>query len=605
MTARDTILLADFANRTDEPIFGDTLRQGLAAQLEQSPFLNLFPEDRARSSLRMLGHSPDAPMTKEAATELCRREGIKAFVSGSIAAVGRHFVVTLEATDHNGGTMAREQAEAGGKEEVLAALTQAAGKLRERLGESIGSVRSFGAHVTTSSLEALQAHGEGLQLANEGRWRDAIPLEQRAIQLDPSFASAYTTLGLSYSNIGQRQLAAEAIRKAYALRDRVGAYEAARITDAYHLIVTGDYEKLVDALERHRQTYPRDSRSYAGLSAAHLRLGQFDKVVEAAHHAIRLQPDGAIQYVNLAQALLRLGRYDEANQAIAQSIERFKHEADGLRRVTYALAFVRGDAEAMRREFEALTGKPGEHLALAMQSSVAGFSGRSQEAEGLSRRAIDLAVRNGAKGQAAEVAADAAVRAAVVGRCAAADTWAAESLQVEENQYSMTRAAFAQALCGESRRAQASMEAMSGRYPENTAIQAIWLPIVRATLEQPRGAAGASAAIELLKPVVRYQAAVELSPQYIRGLAWLRLQKGNEAAAEFRAMLGARGQGPTSILYPLAHLGLARAAKIAGDAAQARKSYDDFFALWKDADRDLIPLTQARAESRKLSPVSQ
>jgi eukaryotic-like serine/threonine-protein kinase len=383
-----------------------------------------------------------------------------------------------------------------------------------------------------------------------------------------------------------------------ALRDRVSSYERARIVHFYYLNVTGDYIRAIDELERHRQTYPRDHRSYTGLGLAYMRLGQFEKAVEATRTSIRLDPQSPVSYLNLAQSLIRLGRYDEANQVITQSIEVAKIEAEGLRRFRYFLALIRGDAEVMRREVAALTGTPAEYLAFTLQSQTAIFSGRWQQAQELARRAVDAAAANGSKGPAGDLAADTALWAAILGQCARAAAWVRESQALDASSLVQPRVALALALCGEPRRAKASIDDVSARLPENTVMQAIWLPIVRAALEQQRGAD--AAAIELLKPVTRYQAAAQFWPQYLRGQSYLRLRQGHEAAAEFRSILDERGQHVTSILYPLAHLGLARAATMTGDAALARKAYDDFFALWKDADPGLLPLIEATAESRTL-----
>src|SRR5262249_15555591 len=259
LTDKDTILLADFANTTGDPVFDGTLRQGLAAQLEQSPFLSLFPDTRVRQTLRLMGRSPDDRMTPETAREICRRQGLKALVSGAIAPLGSHYVITLEASDHNGEVVAREQAEAEGKERVLRALAQAAKRLRQRLGESLGSIERFKGELTTSSLEALKANSQGTDLGGRGMWRDAIQLHKLATELDPDFAMAYLGLGVSHYNLKRRRPAAEYMKKAYALRDRVSEWERLRITYLYYQRVTGEIDKTIETLNLQRQTYPRDS----------------------------------------------------------------------------------------------------------------------------------------------------------------------------------------------------------------------------------------------------------------------------------------------------------------------------------------------------------
>lgn len=597
LTDKDTILLADFANTTGDAVFDGTLRQGLAAQLEQSPFLNLFPDTRVRQTLRLMGRSPDEGVTTETAREICRRQGLKAMVSGAIAPLGSHYVITLEANDHNGEVVAREQIEAGSKEHVLRALAQAASSLRQRLGESLGSIGKFRVELTTSSLEALKARSQGIRLANKGKWGEAIQYDKLATELDPNFASAWLGLGGCYSNLGQRRLAAEYFEKAYALRDRVSEWERLRITQFYYQQVTGEIDQMLEALELHKQTYPRDPMPDISFSLAYLRIGQFEKSAAAAREAIRLTPNVASAHVNLAIALLRLNRYDESGEVIERAIGQLKLDNERLRAVSYHLAFVRGDAAMMKRQVDALSGKPFEYLALGWQTGAAAFAGQWRSARELARRAIDLAARGDANETAAQYAAQAAVYAALFGQRAQARAAAAQSLALERNQISLPQAALALALCGETTQAQSLIGEMTRQYPKDTLVNSIWLPAIRAATELERGNAGA--AIELLQPLSRYEAAAEFWPQYLRGQAYLHLQAGNEAAAEFRRILDHRGQSVLSVLYPLAHLGLARASAMTGDVDGSRRAYQDFFAPWKDADVDLPVLIEAKKEFEK------
>jgi len=598
LTDKDTILLADFANTTGDTVFDGTLRQGLAAQLEQSPFLSLFPDTRVRQTLRLMGRSPDERVTPETAREICRRQGLKAMVSGEIAPLGSHYVITLEASDHNGKVVAREQAEAEGKELVFRALSQAANKLRQRLGESLSSIERFKGERTTSSLEAHKANSQGSDLAARGKWREAIQLHKLATDLDPNFAMAYMGLGLNHYNLRERRPAEGYLEKAYALRDRVSEWERLRITYLYYQRVTGEIDKTIETLNLHKQTYPRDSLPYAGLSTTYNRTGQFEESVAAAREAIRLNPIASSTQANLALALMRLDRYDESEKVIEQAIGQFKLDNDRLHAVNYRIAFIRGDVATMKRLIDALSGKPNEYLALGRQSGAAAFAGQWARARELARRTIDLAARGGANEMAAQYAAEYSISAAAIGQRAQARAAAAQSLALERNQESLSQAALALALCGETSQAQSLIDEMIKEYPKDTLINSLWLPMIRAATALERGNAGA--AIKFLQPAIRYEAAAEFWPQYLRGQAYLRLDRAAEAAAEFQKILDHRGQAPLSILYPLAALGLARTSAMTGDPSKARQSYQDFLAMWKDADVDLPALIEAKKEFEKV-----
>jgi len=598
LTDKDTILLADFANTTGDPVFDGTLRQGLAAQLEQSPFLSLFPDTRVGQALRLMGRSPDERLTSETAREICRRQGLKAMVGGAIAPLGSHYVITLEAGDHNGEVVAREQVEAESKEQVLRALAQAANRLRERLGESLGSIEMFKGELTTSSLEALKADTQGRELASRGKWREAIPLYKLATELDPDFAMAYLGLAVSHYNLRQRRPAAVYMEKAYASRDRVSEWERLRITHHHYRTVTGETDKSIEALNLHKQTYPRDFVPHASLSTAYNRTGQFEKAVAAAREAIRLNPITSSTHANLAVALLRLDRYDEAVEVSKRALEELKLDNDRLHGVNYHVAFIRGDAATMKRLVNALSGKPNEHAALGWQSGAAAFAGQWARAREFARRGIDLAARGDANEMAAQYAAQVSLNAALFDQRAQARAAAAQTLALERSQLYIPQAALTLALCGETTEARSLIDEMIKEYPKDSLINSLWLPVIRAATELEGGNAGA--AIDLLQLPGHYEAAAEFWPQYLRGRAYLKLNRAGEAAAEFRKILDHRGQAPLSVLYPLAHLGLARAEALSGDAAKARQSYQDFLALWKDADVDLLALIEAKKEFEKV-----
>ncbi|HSO75923.1 MAG TPA: protein kinase [Blastocatellia bacterium] len=594
LTEQDTILLSDFVNTTGDSIFDGTLKQGLAVQLGQSPFLHLFPDVRVRQTLRLMGRSPDQRVTGEIGSEICARQGLKALIVGTIAPLGSHYVITLEAANgRSGEVLAREQTEAENKEQVLKALSLAASRLREKLGESLGSIQKFDAplEATTSSLEALKAFSLGVEQTQNGKFLEAIPFYNHAIELDPKFAYAYGTLAVNYYNTRQPGLAAEYAEKAFALRDRMSELEKLRITSFYHAFVTGEVDKGIETVQLYKQTYPRDERGPLNLSDRYGMIGQFEKAVDEANRALLLNPNNAVAYWNLAHSLTHLSRFPEAKATCETAIQQ-KLDTIALHYFLYQIAFAEGDAAGMQQQVDWARGRLDEYMALDWQNGAAAFGGQWRRAQDFARRSIDLAARSDAREVAARYAADAALRAAVLGKNSESKAAAAQSLALESNQVSMARMTLALALCGEAHRAQSLIEELEARYPKNTLINQLWLPIIRAALELRRN--NPTQALQLLEATRRYEPAAEFWPQYLRGVAYLSLKSGEEASAEFRRILDNRGQATLSVLYPLARSGLARALALSGDKETSRKEYETFFELWKDADPDLPVLLEAR-----------
>jgi len=601
LTDKDTILLAAFENKTGDEIFDDTLKQGLAVQLQQSPFLSLFPEARVRHELELMRLPPDERVTGEIAREICVRQNLRAWIAGSIAPLGSHYVITLQAINgQNGETLAHEQAEADSREQVLQALSQAATRLREKLGESLGSIQKFYAPIeqaTTAKLEAFKFYSQGAQQAISGRSIDAIPFLKRAVELDPDFAYAYSLLSATHFGTGRLGLAAEYAEKAYALRERVSEYEKLRIASFYHGSATGDVHKRIEVLRLQKQMYPREWAGPNDLAVSYNLIGQHDQAVAEAREAIRLNPNFAASHRALGSALLRLNHFAEAKDILAQARQQ-KLDNTNFHSILYQIAFINGDAAGMQQQIDWASGKPDEYMAFDWQTGAAAFRGQWGSAQELARRAIELAARGDTKEVAARFATEQALRAAVLGDYPRAKAEAMKGLDLERGRASLPRAALALALCGETHQVKSLVDELTKRYPEDTVTGSIWLPAIRAALELQRG--NASQAIELLQPTLRYEPAAEFWPQYLRGQAHLKLSKGTEAIAEFEKVLGARGHAPLSALYPLAHLGLARAAASSGDAAKSRRAYQDFLALWKDADPDLATLEAAKQEYARL-----
>jgi eukaryotic-like serine/threonine-protein kinase len=601
LTGEDTIVVADFINTTGDPVFDGALKQALGSQLEQSPFLSIFSDSRVREALRLMNRSPDERVSKDIAREICLRQGFKAFLTGSISNIGSHYVVTLEATNaQTGDTIALEQAEADSKEQVLASLGTAATNLRKQLGESLASVQKYDKPIhqaTTSSLEALKYYSTGIEQQFKGRYPEAIPHFKKATEIDQNFARAYAAMSSMYYNTRQNELAAEASRKAYELRDRVGENERLYITQAYYDNVTGELEKYLQTLELWKSTYPRDASPPNNLAVKYNELGLFDKAAAEAREAIRLNPSSTSGYSLLAAAQLGLNRFDEAKQTINQA-QGQKLDSTAMRRTLFRIAFVQHDSATMQQQIDWLSGKPDDYLAQGWQSETAAFLGQLKKSQDFSDSALESAERRDHKDVAAQIAVAAAARDALFGQCARLKEQTAKALGLTNRQVTTANAANALASCGEFALAQNLISELTRRSPTDTVLNKILAPLIQARMELQRD--NAAQAIQLLETTRPFEGHALFQIAYLRGQAYLKQKKGTEAATEFQKILDHRGSQPTSPIYVVAHLGLARAAALQGDTTKARKAYQDFFALWKDADANLPILIEARKEYDKL-----
>ncbi len=607
LSETDTVILADFANSTGDPVFDGTLRQGLAVQLEQSPFLSLVSDQRIQQNLRLMSQPADARLTPEIARDLCQRTGSAAVLDGSIVSLGSQYVLGLRAVNcRTGDALGEEQERATGKEQVLAAMDKAAAKLRGKLGESLSTVEKFDTPVeqaTTPSLEALQAYSLGRKtMVGKGDPTAAVPLFQRAIRLDPNFAMAYASLGNGYHNLGEISQAAENTRKAYELRERVSEREKFYIESHYYDFVTGDLEKARQAYELLAQTYPRDVVPPDNLGSLYIQLGQYDKALAEYREAVRLDPGSGLDYANLVVGYLNLNRLEEA-RATAEEAQAKKFDSPYLRFDLYQLAFVRNDAAGMAQQVAWSAGKPGvEDVLLANEADTAAYSGRLGKAREFSRRAVASAERAEEKETAAGYEASAALREALFGDAAEARQRVAAALGLSTGGDVQCGAALALALAGDGARAQALADDLAKRFPENTLVQFNYLPTIHAQLALIRN--DSSRAIESLQTATPYELGNvgygAFYPVFVRGEAYLVGHQGSEAAAEFQKILDHRGVVFNEPIGALAHLGLARAYALQGETAKARAAYNDFLTLWKDADPDIPILRAAKSEYAKL-----
>ena len=612
LTDKDSIVLADFTNTTGDPVFDGTLRQGLAIQLEQSPFLRLVSEQRIHQSLRLMGEPADARLTPELAKEICERTASAAVLDGSITSLGSQYVLGLRAkTCRTGDVLDEEQVQAARKEDVLNSLSQIASKFRTRVGESLSTVEKHDtplAEATTPSLEALKAYSAGLKTGFSGSIT-GVPFFKRAIEIDPQFAVAHAALGLMYGDMGESVLSVESTSKAYRLRNRASDRERFFITASYELHVTGNLEKAQQTCESWVRTYRREVLPHAFLAGIiYIASGNYEKAAEEGKKAIEIDPDFSIGYSQLAFDYEYLDRLGEAANTLQQAAARKLEIGDFLVQ-RYDIAFLKGDQAEMEREAALAQGKSGaEDWISDHEAFVSAYSGRLQEARRLARRAADLARQAAQRDRAALDETGLALWEGFFGDAPAARRSAMAARELSNGREVEYGAAFALALAGDSFRSQTLANDLERRYPEDTSVRFSYLPALRARLALNHSEP--SKAIEMLQIAVPYDLGAPRSsfhgffgtlyPVYVRGEAYLAAHQGAEAATEFQKILDHRGIVVSDPIGALAHLQLGRAFALSGDKTKARTAYQDFLSLWKDADPDIPILKQAKTEYARL-----
>jgi len=603
LSEKDSILLADFVNTTGDPVFDGTLKQALAVQLEQSPYLNVVPDQTVRTALKFMGRPADERVTGSVAREICEREHDKAMLSGSIAALGSQYVVALDATNcATGDSLAREQVTAASKEAVLASVGKAASSLRGKLGESLASIQKFDTPVTeatTSSLEALKAYAAADAMRNGGGEAESLPLFQRAVELDPNFAMAHARLAAIYSNLGEEDRSMEEAKKAFDLRERVSERERLYVDDHFYM-ASGNIGKEKETLELAIQTYPNDSNAYTNLALVYgLYLGQYDRAIPLANDFIRLEPAAPFGYSHAAGGYMALNRFDEARSTLQRSID---EKADNLfiHQFLYRLAFLAGDNDGMQKEMKWAEGKPSEYLLLLEAAWLAAARGQMQKANGLAERSWQATDQLGFKESTADNKAWWAVLQAEVGNAARARELAAASFSISHGRGNLSPVALALAMTGDGAHAESVIGDLGHRFPDDTLLHSVYIPAVNACVAMNRKKP--EEAITDLESATPYQygATVGMLPNYLRGTGYLQAKQGPAAAAEFEKIVERRGINPTDPVHPLATLGMARGYALSGDTAKAKTAYQDFLALWKDADPDVPIFKEAKAEYEKL-----
>ncbi|MGB6495617.1 MAG: serine/threonine-protein kinase [Candidatus Acidiferrum sp.] len=620
LTEKDTIVLADFANSTGDPVFDDTLKTALDVSLRQSPFLNVLAASDVTKNLKLMTRPAGTKLTPEVARELCQRAGSKAYIGGTIGSLGSEYVLGLKAVNcRSGDTLAEEQVTAAAKEKVLDTLGQAASKMRGELGESLATVQRLDVpleQATTASLEALQAYSLGQKAHDEKSIAAALPYHQRAIELDPNFAWGYSALGSDYFTLGELGRASEYYTKAFQLREHASEREKLAITANYYSYVTGELDKAVQTYQEEVDSYPRELRGYANLGIVYAELGQYEKATEITKQSLRLAPDWVANYINLANFALASQRFDETRQIIHEAQER-KLSNFLLHNAIYALAFLGADSATMAEQQQWFAGKPEEGFGLALASDTEGYAGHLGKARELNKRAVDSAIQTDDKENGAIWKENAAIEQAAYGNPAEARQSAAEALKLAPGSQGVAaEAALAFAMAGDTTRAESMARDLAKRFPLDTQMQSLWLPAIQAQLAlNKKNPASALTTLDAASPIelglMQFLNNFSgLYHVYIRGEAYLAAGQGSAAAAEFQRVLDHSGIVWNCWTGALARLGVARANALQAktsrgadaDAARVRAlaAYKDFLALWKDADPDIPILKEAKSEYAKL-----
>jgi eukaryotic-like serine/threonine-protein kinase len=606
LSARDTIVVADFVNNAGDPIFDETLKQALSVQLTQSPFLNVASDLKVSEVLGRMGRPANTELSGETAREVCLRLGGKAILAGSISSLGSHYLVGLQALGcASGDILAASQMEAPNKEGVLKALDGAAAQVRGKVGESMASLEKydFPADATTKSLEALKAFSLGVKELREHGEGEAIPFLRQATEIDGDFALAYATLGRAYEDVGEDNAAAEDFGKAFQLRDRLSERERYYVTTMYNETVTGDLQKAQESGELWVRAYPRDGIAREKLGTIYGELGDLGKAQAEFAEALRLDPESTINVSNSVMVEASLEQTNSAEQLLQGAKERGVDGAP-IHQATYALAFLRGDRVEMEREVAWSHGKAiTEEDMLSQHADSEAFSGHMRKAADLSKRAVAASVRDNANEMAALCALGQALREVESGDRSSAAEVVREAIGQAPSRNVKILAALVLARSGDRQQATGLLQELESTYPTNTLIRFYWLPVARASLDLENGDASAALAkLEEAAPYERSQPSnlsnvTNLYPVYVRGEAYLAARNGRAATIEFQKIVNNPGLVQNGILGALARLQLARAQAATGDAAGARKSYSDFLGLWKAADTGIPILKTAKAES--------
>ena len=604
LTDKDTILIADFENKTDDPVFSDTLKLGLGVQLAQSPFLRIFPQADVKETLRLMQKDGNEKITPEIAREICLRRGVKVFITASIAQLGNNYVITLQAVKtENGEAIISEQNEANSKEQVLQTLGKLASQMRKKLGESLVSIEKFDAPITqatTSSLEALKAYSTAMEYGAKRGNTDAEMDHyfQLAIKLDPNFVIAYRDLARFQFNMGKRPEAIASITKAFEIRERASENERRSVEVLYYEVVAKDMEKAIETAELWKYTFSRFWQPYHTLAHLYFESGQYEKSAENGLEAVRLNPNYATVYTNPAGALFRLNRFSQAKelyrQAMANNLDHL-----GFHFYLFWISYFERDSAAVKQQIEQMRSLNFGHFAIAYESQLAVLEGRWKESLGLSARAGAESDKYGDKNAVHEFLIWNALAATLFGDCQTAKQNAEKVLPLTENTHFIANAAFALAMCGEEKQASKIIDELNIRFPKDKFVQELRLPTIRAAIEINRK--NPQKALELLKSTEKFNGYFLNFAPFVKGIALQQTGKNEEAVSQFQNIHNNPGWYERSPIVPISFIWKARSLALFGDKIESRKAYEEFFDLWKNADADLPILIEAKEEYKRLT----
>ena len=606
LQSQDTVVIADFTNTTGDPIFDGTLRQALAIDLGQSPFLRVVPDRRVAAALKQMEKPADQRLSREIAREVCLRTNSQAYVAGSVEQTEQQYQIKLAALNcKTNETIAGVSTTAQNRDQVLQALDKADSRLRRQLGESLPSLEKFDKplmEVTTSSLEALQAFTTGQILRQQKGNAEALPYMQKAVILDPNFAEAYAVMGSIYTNLAEAGSAKENFARAYELRNRVSERERFYVESVYYQQVTGESSKAIETSTNWIKAYPGDAGPHMRLAREYSLRGQYEQAAGELREAIRLEPDQFPPYFNLTKTYIQLNKMDEA-EATLGAAKAHNIDSENMQTVRYELAFITGDTATMEQIAEAAKGKPGYRDRLEVESALtAAYHGRIAKERELFDHAASLQLANNAKESAAEHYIGRAWIDAEVGNNSEAREFTVKALAMSRNRSAMERGSFNLARVGDNKQAEELADELDRQYPVSTLMQNYTLPTIRAMIAINNKQA--EKAVEILRAALPYEMAMDsyadLQPAYVRGLAYLEAGDGPKAAAEFQKLIANPGIVDNAVTGALAHLQLARAEALSGNAEAARVEYQNFLAIWEDADPDVPILRLAKAEYAKL-----
>ncbi len=609
LTASGTLVLADFENKTGDPVFDGTLRQGLLVELEQSPFLSLLSEQRVQRTMRLMRQPAGAHLTHEAALGVCERTGSTLVLEGSIERLGDLYVLGLRASSCDADHLVdAEQAQARNREGVLDALSAMAVRFRKRVGETAATLQRHKvplAEATTGSAEALQAYSAGWALHTTRGAGEAIPLLRHAVQLDPEFAMAHAALGRMYADIDESDRSAESLKKASDLKGHASDRERFFIEVNYQSLATGNLDEARKVAETWARTYPRDATPHALLSGLlNKSVGRYQEAAAEAHQAIQMDPDFGMSYYNLGVNNMYLQRFEAAADALAEAAKRGL-DIDEFRMLAYDLAFLRNDTQTISK----LVSETRQRLGMVSwldnrEAFRLAYGGRLRQARSVSEQAIAEAERANERERAGVWKAGMALREAMMGNRSFAKKSALEAMRLSNDREVAYGAGLALAVAGESMQARTIADSLQQEYPEDTTVRFTYVPVMRAQIELNRGRP--AEAVEMLNQAAPSEMGVSRSPintlfgalypVYFRGVAMCALGRGAEAAAEFQRVIDHSGLVVTDPVGALAHLQLGRAYRVAGDRLKAKAAYEEFIQLWEGGDEDLGPLRAARLE---------